>query len=92
VTLLERDSVTVINATGWSVTFLDFVRLMTDPADRAAGLPLLRSFGYEVVQEEPLLFRDGQGQTLQAEDVHTQIQNDSSQQYQLYQTTMDLWR
>jgi hypothetical protein len=89
---LTRECVLGYQESGWAVTFLDFVRLVTDPACQPDVLPLLRSFGYECVDGKRLLFRDAQGKTLTAEEVHTQIQHEEPKQHRLYQTAMDLWR
>lgn len=91
-TLLARDCVLAYHGHLWSVTFLDFVQLATNSAYVDTILPLLRSFGYERVQAEPLLFRDPQGRILSAEDTHTRIQNDEPKQHDLYQTAMELWK
>jgi hypothetical protein len=91
-TPLARECVIAFHGSLWSVTFLDFVQLVTGSASQDTILHLLRTLGYERVRKEPLLFRDRKGETLIGEDVHTQIQNDEPKQQRLYHTAMGLWR
>ena len=91
-TLLTRDCVVNYHSSGWSVTFLDFVQLVTDATYRDTILPLVRSFGYEPVAGSPSLVRNANGETLTAADVHARIQMDEPKQHSLYGRAMDLWR
>lgn len=91
-TLRARDCVVDIAPSGWSVTFLDFVQLVTDPAYRPTILPLLRALGYETLVGQPPRFRDRTGQIRTAEETHASIQCDEKMQYSLYQAAMNLWR
>lgn len=91
-TLPARDCVVETAPSGWSVTFLDFVQLVTDPDYQSTILPLLRVSGYETLAGQPLRFRDRTGQIRTAEETHASIQRDKQMQYDLYQAAMNLWR
>ena len=91
-TLLARDCVVLYAPSGWSVTFLDFVQLVTDPAYQTTILPLLRVSGFEILVGQPPRFRDRTGQIRTAEETHASIQRDEPAQYSLYQAAMNLWR
>jgi len=89
-TVLSRESVISYRATGWEVSFLDFLPLVS--LGKKTILSLLEKFGYKRTEQEPLLFQNAKGETLTPERVHLQIQNDAANQHDLYQTAMSIWR
>jgi hypothetical protein len=81
-------------STGYEITFADFQRLLSDSDYRLSVAPLLRQwFGYELeVSGDGVRIRSRDGQEIDPLSLHQSIQEDSSQQYTLYQTAMSLWR
>mgnify|MGYP003353181535 FL=1 len=76
---------------GYTVTFVDFMLLFTYPAYFRVIQPLVRSFGYKVKQQDPLLFRDKKGLLLSPETVHRRIQYNTKQRMLMYGFAMSCW-
>lgn len=85
-------------ASGYAVTFADFIQLVTDPAYSAVMLPLIRLWlGLE--RECPpegknlgdVAFRDPNGSRHNPLIVHERIQSEPSWQRQFYNNAMTLW-
>jgi hypothetical protein len=80
--------------TGYEITFADFQRLVSDPADRLSVIPLLRQwYGYELEESgDTVYICSPDGKEVNSLSLHLRIQEDSPKQQALYRTAMTLWR
>ncbi len=83
-----------MTGTGYSITYDEFVHLLTDPAYKKTIVPQIEKwFSGKIVAidgERYLQLADGTTRTLS--NLHAAIQADPDQQYRLYQAAMSLWR
>jgi hypothetical protein len=80
--------------TGYRVTYVDFVNLLTEPARRGAVRPLVEKwFNCTVVDiDGQAQLKSTSGEYLSLSSVHEQIQADKDMQRTLYNEAMTLWR
>jgi hypothetical protein len=81
------------HGSGYKVTYDDFLQLLTDRHWRPAIARLLGDwFGYQVERKEnETIVRTREGHLVDIPRLHAAIQSDARQQYELYQTAMNLW-
>jgi hypothetical protein len=93
-TQLEYTIGSEIPPTGYSLTFANFMQLLSEPLYRHRIGPLMERWFECLIENAPskTSLRKKDGSVLIAEDVHFAIQSDASRQYEIYQTAMDLWR
>jgi hypothetical protein len=85
---------TTYPSTGWELTFRDFLSLIQSSDSRSRIAPLLRSwFDYGVNgTDASSQVTNPQGEAVELLELHLRIQDDPTQQHELYQAAMSLWR
>ena len=79
---------------GYEISLKDFKSLITHPAWQASTAAFLNQwYGYEIVgTDERAVVRSTNGDVVDLNRLHVQIQSDGRQQFDLYQQAMALWR
>ena len=79
--------------TGYELSFEEFHRLLSDPTWRKTIRPLVeRWFGAVIDRSDGAISITTAGGPKSVAEVHDEIQRDKRRQYDLYQSTMSLWR
>jgi hypothetical protein len=83
-----------IPATGYQLTYRDFLQLIESADGQTAVSPLLLT--WDGISIEPAgadtIVRGADGALVDRLELHLQIQGDEEQQSRLYRTAMSLWR
>ena len=85
---------TLIPPHEWDLTYTDFRQLFQQALYRTENARLLDGwFGYKLSGDGPdTLIVNADTEAIDPLWLHLKIQGDANKQYQLYQTTMSLWR